>query len=174
MALHVPLVQEKLGCLIPADLHPRLDGKKPKQNPGAVAAASAVELCCGSWKLKLCEEHALHERRPLPKGLVEFFVRVLERVAQTLELRVFFGNVGLAGRLGSEETSHDFLRTVRGWQSLSHTHVLRAKNSQLVLLLVCRDTLVSAVSPMLIASWAGLSFSPFNSILSYASSCCNS
>ena len=73
MALHVPLVQEKLGCLIPADLHPRLDGKKPKQNPGAVAAASAVELCCGSWKLKLCEEHALHEKRPLPKGLVEFF-----------------------------------------------------------------------------------------------------
>ena len=72
VALHVPLVQEKLGCLIPADLHPRLDGKKPKQNPGAVAAASAVELCCGSWKLKLCEEHALHERRPLPKGLEEF------------------------------------------------------------------------------------------------------
>ena len=54
VALHVPLVQEKLGCLIPADLHPRLDGKEPKQNPGAVAAASAVELCCGSCGSSCC------------------------------------------------------------------------------------------------------------------------
>ena len=57
-----------------------------------------------------------------------------------MQLRVFFGNVGLAGRLGSEETAHDFLRTVRGWQSLSATHVRLAKDSQLLLLPVCRDT----------------------------------
>ena len=67
VALHVSLVKEALGGLIPEDLHPRLDGRKAKQDPGARAASTALDLKCGTFRMKRCEEREFHEKRPLTK-----------------------------------------------------------------------------------------------------------
>ena len=104
-------MKEALGCLIPEDLHQRLDGRKPKQNPGALAASTALDLQCGKFKMRRCEERELYEKRPLTKGLVEFFVQVLRCIGQMFRLAppVFFRHIGLAGSLG-DETSADELK----------------------------------------------------------------
>ena len=136
VALHVPLVKEALGCLIPEDLHPRLDGRKPKQNAGALAASTALDLKCGSFRMKRCEERDLHEKRPLTKGLVEFFVHVLRCVGQCLRLApsVYFGHVGLADSLGDEHSAAEFVQKLRDWASLGGESIRQAKRSQMLLL----------------------------------------
>ena len=66
--LHMPAVREALGCLIPEDLHPRLDGKKTRAAKGN-ALRAGVNLSAGQWKVDVSAEAALHSGRALTKDV---------------------------------------------------------------------------------------------------------
>ena len=129
-------MKEALGCLIPEDLHQRLDGRKPKQNLGALAASTALDLQCGNFKMRRCEERELYEKRPLTKGLVEFFVQVLRCIGQMFRLAppAFFGHIGLADSLGDETSADEFKLKLTRWASLSGANIRQAMGAQMLLL----------------------------------------
>ena len=74
--------------------------------------------------MQRCEEHALCEKKPLSKSSVEFFVRVLRDVGHNLRLAspVFFGHIGLAAQLGSDESVREFSKVLLEWASLGGIH----------------------------------------------------
>ena len=49
--LHLPAVQEALGCLIPQSLDPALDGVKPKGRAQAGSGPGGVALDAGQWAI---------------------------------------------------------------------------------------------------------------------------
>ena len=92
--LHVVRVKEVLGCLIPKELHWRLDGKKPKGKPGSDLGRAGVYVHAGSWRVDVVEEQELFEGRLL-KGMLEFCLIVLRRMCQKLALPVAIGSHAL-------------------------------------------------------------------------------
>ena len=72
--LHVAATREALGCLVPAELDPKLDGRKPRggQRQGG-AETHGVYVQAGQWRVDVCEEQALAENR-LGRGMLEFFL----------------------------------------------------------------------------------------------------
>ena len=139
VALHMPAVREALGCLIPAELHPRLDNRAPKKNPGAAAETGSIQIQCGGWRVNVCEEQTLNERGPLVKGLLEFFLGVLRHVCARLKLSVFLGSIGLGSKLGDDESVEVFCRTLETWKSwtMAERNVVRA--AEVCMLPVCVD-----------------------------------
>ena len=88
---HLPAVQEALGCLIPPELDPKQDGKKPKGKQLSADVPSGVTLDAGGWKVDVVEEQALAECR-LSKGVIEFFLLILRNVCRKLKLPVALGS----------------------------------------------------------------------------------
>ena len=88
---HLPAVKEALGCLIPRELNPRLDGVVPKGKTVPGSVPGGVHLEAGTWKVDVKEERDLYEDRALSKGMLEFFLIVLRRVCEVLDLRVGVG-----------------------------------------------------------------------------------
>ena len=124
--LHMPAVREALGCLIPEELHPRLDGKKPRTAKGD-AERVGVTLSAGQWKVDVSAEAALHSGRTMSKDILEFFLKVLRRVSDMLGPPLFIGNSALGRKVGSGEELSDMCRTVEGWRSWNHEERERAR-----------------------------------------------
>ncbi len=78
MPLHLPAVREALGCLIPPDLHPSFDGKKPRAKHGQSAKTAQVYLYANTsdttWRVNMLEEEGLTKGLPVTKGMLEFFL----------------------------------------------------------------------------------------------------
>jgi hypothetical protein len=75
--LHEPAVREALGCLIPLELDPKLDGKRPKAKAGQAVTAPKLYLHAGSWRVNMLEEEGLLNNQALTKGVIEFFLLTL-------------------------------------------------------------------------------------------------
>jgi hypothetical protein len=108
-ALHLPAVREALGCLIPAYLHPKDDGKKPRGGLSLEHARVGVFVQAGAWKVDVSEEQRLAESGTLFGPTCEFFLIVLRRVCARLRLPVAVGSVALGTRLGAVDRSTDRL-----------------------------------------------------------------
>ena len=54
--LHESAVREALGCLIPPELDPNLDGKKTKATPRQAVPAPKLYLHAESWRVNMLEE----------------------------------------------------------------------------------------------------------------------
>ena len=98
---HVDRVKEVLGCLIPKDLHPRYDDKKPRGKAGTRFGQSGVFLKAGPWKVDVTEEQELMDSR-VTKATLEFFLIVLRHLCDKLQLPVVVGShkLGLFCRCG--------------------------------------------------------------------------
>ena len=53
--LHMPAVREALGCLIPVELHPNLDGRAARARGGGGEDRVGVRLEAGRWKVDVGE-----------------------------------------------------------------------------------------------------------------------
>ena len=67
---HLPAVKEALGCLIPASLHPDLDGKKPKGRAQAGGGPGGVCLKAGQWQIDVGQERDLYGSVALSKAML--------------------------------------------------------------------------------------------------------
>ena len=73
--LHMPAVRATLGCLIPEELHPRLDKSKARRSKGAGAERVGVHLEADRWRVDVSEEASLGvPGRPVAVGVLEFFL----------------------------------------------------------------------------------------------------
>jgi len=127
--LHVPALREALGCLIPAALHPRLDGRKPKAVAGEVAVERVTEcLRMGKWQVSGNEEAALQaQARCLPKGLMDFFLLAAQRVCSKLNLSLAIGTSTLGVHAASCKDGPDLREILQGWSSWSREDVARVQ-----------------------------------------------
>ena len=95
--LHRPAVLEAIGALIPLELHPRYDGRKPRAKVGAGNHGIGVHLEAGRWTVGVDEESSMRgagagaEGR-LAKGVLEFFLIIFRRVTECMELPVAVGS----------------------------------------------------------------------------------
>ena len=97
---HMPALMEAAGCLIPRDLHPSMDGVKPKGNakPGGTAGGVSVEA--GGWGVQVGDERSIVlDGQPLTKGVFEFGLILLRSVCSVLSLDVAVGSLGLGALL---------------------------------------------------------------------------
>ncbi len=123
--LHMPAVREALGCLVPADLHPSLDGRKPKGGLAGGVARAGISLSAGKWNVDVSEEQRISEC--LRPGTCEFFLIVLRRICSRLRLPMAIGTVALGRRLGAAEYLSDRLMKVEGWMSWKPEEVREAE-----------------------------------------------
>jgi hypothetical protein len=109
--LDLAAVKEALACLMPEELHPRLDNRPPK---GRQRVADGVERYCvhlvtAKWRVDVCEEAGVAmPGRPLRVDVAELFLKVLRRICEQLGLPVALGTRGVGERLGSGESLEHF------------------------------------------------------------------
>jgi len=147
--LHMPAIKEALGCLIPRDLHPRLDGKTLKGKLAPSAPAGGVYLQAGRWNVSVADERDLHENRALKRGFVEFFLTVASRVAQGLNLPVAVASHKVGELVAAAEDVEELRATLADlvpWRICSE----QIESSDTLLLPVCggdgREWLLARVS----------------------------
>ena len=114
--LHMPAVREALGCLVPAELDPKLDGKKPRGGPRQVGAETCgVYVQAGQWRVDVCEEQALSENR-LGRGMLEFCLMVLRRVCSRLRVPLALGSHKLGLLLNAAEDAGRLQVMLQSWK----------------------------------------------------------
>ena len=119
---HRCAVLEAFGCLIPREFHPKYDSRKPKGKICVDDMQVGVCVDAGGWKVDIFEERVLCEvgsgsSGRLSKSVLEFFLIVLRRIAEKLDLPVAVGTHAL-GRAVDEFTNESLLKlTVRTWKS---------------------------------------------------------
>ena len=140
---HRCAVLEAFGCLIPREFHPKYDSRKPKGKICVDDMQVGVCVDAGGWKVDIFEERVLCEvgsgsSGRLSKSVLEFFLIVLRRIAEKLDLPVAVGTHAL-GSAVDESTNESLLklkvRTWKSWAWLSE-HIGSAKQ---FLLPVIRD-----------------------------------
>ena len=105
---HLPAVKEALGCLIPASLHPDLDGTKPKGRAQAGGGPGGVCLKAGQWQVDVGQERGLYGSVALSKGMLEFFLIVLRRVCEELRLSVLVGTHAVVSGANGRRVMNEF------------------------------------------------------------------
>ena len=96
----LPSVLEKMGCLIPRDLHPNHDNQKPKSKARAGATTPSAKLTAGKWSIDVDEERDVEvDGRSLRKGLFEFLLILLRHVCVELQLPIAVGSMGLGQKV---------------------------------------------------------------------------
>lgn len=137
---HLPAVREALGCLVPEHLHPRLDGKKPRGLRREGGEHIGVHLEADRWRVDVSEEACLQsETRALSGGTLEFFLKVVGRICEKLDVPVAVGSTALGRRIGDGETVAHLLQTVRGWKQWTQQERERVFRSKLFMVPVCWD-----------------------------------
>jgi hypothetical protein len=134
---HLPAVQEALGCLIPASLDARHDGKRPRGKTHAMPSSMGAVLHAGSWKVDVNDEQALTESR-LSKGMAEFFLIALRRVCSRLRLGIALGSHHLGLHLHSQRSVAELNMTVQLWKSW-HWLVEDIRKASVFIVLVALD-----------------------------------
>jgi hypothetical protein len=158
--VHRPAVLEALGVLIPREYHPRFDGKKlrgkGKREPGMT-----VQLQAGAWKIDAFEEQnllgtAAGVEGRLLKGVLDFFVIVLRRVCERLQLPVSLAPHKLGLDLQLAQSEEDMALTLLKWASYQHWEQLVASTADAEVFLavipleetaLLRDCVLVAISP---------------------------
>ena len=97
--MHLPAVRQTLGCLIPAELHPSLDGRQRRGKARPRGVPGGVKMRASHWQVSVFEEQVFAQGLPLPKDLLEFFLCVLREVCQVCELLLYIGHVALGTRV---------------------------------------------------------------------------
>ena len=105
---HMPALLEAAGCLIPRDLHPSMDGVKPKGNATPGGTVGGVSVQAGGWGVQVGDERSISlDGQPLTKGVFEFGLIVLRDVCSMLSLEVAVGSLGLGSLLNAAESDTD-------------------------------------------------------------------
>ena len=109
-----------MGCLIPRELDPRLDGVRPRGKARAGATTPGVKMYAGKWGINVDEVRDLGlDDRPLPKGVFEFFLVLLRKMSRAMELRVAVGSAGLGPTILAAASGVDLAVQAEGmtlWQ----------------------------------------------------------
>ena len=94
---HRPAVLEAFGCLIPPDFHPKNDKRRPRAKL-AKDEAAGVYVYASGWKVDIYQEQVLSPESSgacvggrLSKDFLEFFLIVLRRICEKMQLRVAIG-----------------------------------------------------------------------------------
>ena len=77
--------------------------------------------------------------RALSSGTLEFFLKVINRICDKLDLPLAVGSTALGRRLGDGETAAHLLQTVRGWQHWNQQERGRVRGAKLFFVPVCWD-----------------------------------
>ena len=113
-------VYKAMGCLIPRELDPRLDGVRPRGKARAGATTPGVKMYAGKWGINVDEVRDLGlDDRPLPKGVFEFFLVLLRKMSRAMELRVAVGSAGLGPTILAAASGVDLAVQAEGmtlWQ----------------------------------------------------------
>ena len=113
--LHLAAVEEALGCLIPEELHKKLDGRIAK-GVKAAAARQLVNVFAGKFSLDLFKAQALREEnRLVTKDVFEFFLIVARHLCRVLDLPVVISSHKLGHTVGTEHRMEQLLASVTGW-----------------------------------------------------------
>ena len=153
---HMPALREALGCLIPEHLHPRLDGKKPRGIHREGCAHIGVHLEADRWRVDVSEEACLQsEARALSVGTLEFFLKVIGRICEKLELPLTVGSTALGRRLGDGESVDKLLKTIRGWKQWGEEERKRVRKSKVFMVPVCWDPMAEQKQDWVLAEVFG-------------------
>jgi endonuclease/exonuclease/phosphatase family metal-dependent hydrolase len=133
---HMPAVREKLGCLIPLDLHPTLDARASKRKRAVVGGSQGLSgglsLKAGAWELDVFQEEAFLTQENVAKGVVGFFEHVLQRVAATLDLPLHIASFALGHHVGKTSSPDRLLASLPSWKQWKDDAV-REKREMLML-----------------------------------------
>ena len=104
--LHMPAVREALGALIPERLHGSLDAavKKGKDDFGRMRGGAVIRM--EEWRVNVRAEDALARAR-LEEEALEFFLKILQRIAKVLDLPVAIGSKTVGREVGLEVGSSE-------------------------------------------------------------------
>jgi hypothetical protein len=129
--LHMSAVKECLGALIPERLHRTLDAavKRGRDDFGPLCGGATVRM--GDWRVNVRAEDALARGR-LEEEALEFFLKILQRVAKTLDLPIAIGSKTVGKEGGTQESPERFARVMQKWRQVWDRDEVR-KRQELVL-----------------------------------------
>ena len=113
--LHLPAVKGALGALIPAKLHARFDKSAAKQKIPKDVPVGGSYLRCDGWRVSVYEEESLSRGR-LGVGMLEFFLKLLERCSSEMCLRVSVASRTLGKLVGTAATVDVFRSVLSRWR----------------------------------------------------------
>ena len=129
--LHMPAVKAALGALIPAKLHQRFDKAAAKQKLPYEVPRGGSYLRFDGWRVSVYEEESLARGR-LDDGMLEFFLKVLQRCSLEMRLRLSVGSKTLGKLVGTAASLDEFRRVVGRWRDCWNPDVA-LKNEVLLL-----------------------------------------
>ena len=141
---HRPAVLEAMGCLIPQDFHPRYDGVVPKAKIGRPASTMGVCVDAGGWKVDVFEEQLLNSAASgaearLSKAVLEFFLKILRRLCDRMDLSVAIGTHRLGQDVFAAEDLGLLKLKLQSWESWTWMQESISKARQFLLPVVCDD-----------------------------------
>ena len=131
LPLHMPAVKEALGALIPEGLHGDLDlaVSRGKDLHGDLRGGSVLKM--EEWKINVRSEDALARGR-LQEEVLEFFLLVLRRICDELQLPIFVGSKTVGKAVGAAATSVQLCNKIRKWEHVWPVGVVRTKQELLI------------------------------------------
>ena len=133
--LHMPAVREALGALIPADLHATLDkaAARVKDAFGPVGGGSVLFM--DSWRVSVRAEDAL-ARSQLQEDALEFFLLVLRRLCNVMELPVAIASKTVGREVGRQESATRLASVMQKWRTVWNGEDVRKKEELLLMVAV--------------------------------------
>ena len=141
--LHMPVVREALGALVPEALHPSLDKvvAKGKDAFGPVKGVSQLVLDC--WGVSVRTEDAL-ARGALQVDALEFFLKLMARLCSHFKWPVLVASFTVGKAVGRCASPDEFARVFQAWRSVWSRGLLVGKTELVLPVAVderCRDWL---------------------------------
>ena len=129
--LHMPAVKEALGALIPEGLHGSLDVavSRGKDVRGDVRGGGVLKM--EEWKINVRSEDALASGR-LQEEVLEFFLLVLRRLCDELQLPMFVASKTVGKAIGRAVAASELCSTVRKWERVWPVGIVRFKEDLLL------------------------------------------
>ncbi|CAK0828905.1 unnamed protein product, partial [Prorocentrum cordatum] len=115
--LHMSAVKEALGALIPAALHGSLDRFVAAQKDVAVLGGGASYLLMDRYRVNVRSEDALRRGR-FTEDVLEFFLKVLQRICGVLALPVAVASKTVGLHAGRAESAEQFRNIMGGWKKV--------------------------------------------------------
>ena len=131
LPLHMSAVKEALGALIPRSLHGSLDKYAAAQKDVAASGGGGHFLTMEKWRVNVRSEDALRRGR-FTGDVLEFFIRVLQRICVALELPVAVGSKTVGLHAGRAESVEEFGKIMGSWRKVWNWDEVREKRELLL------------------------------------------
>ncbi|CAK0862898.1 unnamed protein product, partial [Prorocentrum cordatum] len=116
--LHMSAVRGALGALIPAALHGSLDRFVASQKDVAVLGGGGASfLTMDRYRVNVRSEDALRRGR-FTEDVLEFFLKVLQRICGVLALPVAVASKTVGLHAGRAESAEQFRKIMGGWKKV--------------------------------------------------------